>query len=62
MASLDDKGFKSIKSVDEFSDKPEGTIIGQDPAAGEVILSETDLLFTVSKGPDLKELEQSIGL
>ncbi len=54
MASLEDKGFKSIKSVTEFSDKPEGTIIGQDPDAGEVILSETDLLFTVSKGPDYK--------
>ena len=53
MASLEDKGFKSIDSIEEFSDKPKGTIIGQEPDAGEVILSETDLLFTVSKGPEL---------
>ncbi len=61
MASLDDKGFKSIDSNEEPSDEPVGTIIEQDPAAGEVILSETDLLFTVSSGPDLKELSNLTG-
>lgn len=61
MASLDDTVFKSIKSEEEFSDKPKGTIIGQEPDAGEVILSETDLLFTVSKGPELLILEDLRG-
>ena len=61
MASLEDKGFKSIKSEEEFSDQPEGTIIGQEPEAGEVILSETDLLFTVSKGPEMQILEDLSG-
>ncbi|HJF32841.1 MAG TPA: Stk1 family PASTA domain-containing Ser/Thr kinase [Sporosarcina psychrophila] len=53
---LDDDGFKSIESEYEFSEMAEGTIIRQDPEAGEVIPSETDLVFTVSKGEDVKEL------
>jgi len=61
MASLADTGFKSIKSDEEFSDKPKGTIIGQEPEEGELILSETDLLFTVSKGPELLILEDLRG-
>jgi len=61
MASLNDTVFKSIDSIEEFSDKPKGTIIGQEPDAGEVILSETDLLFTVSKGPELLILEDLRG-
>lgn len=55
MASLVGQ-FKSLDSNEESSDEPVGTIIGQDPAAGEVIPSETDLLFTVSSGPKLIEL------
>ena len=62
MASLEDKGFKSIKSEEEFSDEPEGTIIEQEPDAGEVVLSETDLLFTVSKGKELSESRKSNGI
>lgn len=61
MASLVDKGFKSIDLNKVSSDEPVGTIIGQDPVAGEVILSETDLLFTVSNGPYLKELSNLSG-
>lgn len=61
MASLDDTLFKSIDSIEEFSDKPEGTIIGQEPDSGEVILSETDLLFTVSKGQEKQILDDLRG-
>ncbi|KAA0966554.1 Stk1 family PASTA domain-containing Ser/Thr kinase [Sporosarcina sp. ANT_H38] len=62
IASLADKGFKSIDDpIEEFSDEPKGTIIGQDPEAGEVIPSETELQFTVSKGPDLQNLDSLLG-
>ncbi|MBO0585829.1 Stk1 family PASTA domain-containing Ser/Thr kinase [Sporosarcina sp. E16_8] len=60
MASLEGQ-FKSIESEEEFSDKPKGTIIGQEPDAGEVIPSETELLFTVSKGLEMKILDNLIG-
>lgn len=46
--------FRTIKSEAEYADEPEGTIIGQSPAGGEeVVPEETDLVFTVSKGPEL---------
>lgn len=50
-------GYKSIKSEPEFSDKPDGEIIKQTPEAGtEVVPSETDLVFTISKGKATREL------
>lgn len=47
-------GYQSIEEPKEvYSDKPVGTIIEQDPAPGtEVIPSETDLVFTISKGTE----------
>ena len=45
----------TINTTEEFDDQPKGTIIEQTPAVGEeVIPDETDLLFTVSKGPDIR--------
>ena len=45
----------NIEISEDFDDQPKGTIIKQTPAAGEeVIPDETDLLFSVSKGPDLR--------
>ncbi|WP_277584121.1 Stk1 family PASTA domain-containing Ser/Thr kinase [Psychrobacillus antarcticus] len=44
----------NIKITEDFDDQPKGTIIEQTPVVGEeVIPDETDLLFTVSKGPEL---------
>lgn len=49
--------FKSIKEVEKFSDEPEGRIISQSPSEySEVIPDETDLVFTVSKGPELRSV------
>ncbi|CAM3081283.1 Stk1 family PASTA domain-containing Ser/Thr kinase [Filibacter tadaridae] len=54
---LDSFGFKSIKPNKIFSDEAAGTILKQDPEPGtEVIPGETDLLFTVSKGRDVRIL------
>ena len=48
------QNFK-IEITEDFDDQPKGTIIEQTPAVGEeVIPDETDLLLTVSKGPDLR--------
>lgn len=45
----------NIEITEDFDDQPKGTIIEQTPAVGEeVIPDETDLLLTVSKGPDLR--------
>ncbi|SDM53427.1 serine/threonine protein kinase [Psychrobacillus sp. OK028] len=45
----------NIQTEEKFDDQPRGTIIGQTPAVGEeVIPDETDILLTVSKGPDLR--------
>lgn len=50
-------GYQSVESVGEFSDKPIGTILKQDPEAGtEIAPSETDVVFTISKGKDIFKL------
>ncbi|MEK3935128.1 Stk1 family PASTA domain-containing Ser/Thr kinase [Sporosarcina sp. FSL W7-1349] len=54
---LEKSEFKSITPKEEFSDEPPGTIIGQDPEAGEEIVPEdTDLVFTVSKGVEKRSV------
>ncbi|MBX0313719.1 Stk1 family PASTA domain-containing Ser/Thr kinase [Planococcus glaciei] len=59
---LDGENFKSVEQVAEFSDEPEGTILEQEPRAGEeVIVSETDVEFVVSKGKDMRTVENITG-
>ncbi len=54
--------FKSIKDEREFSDKPEGTILDQNPTGGtEVVPSETDLVFKVSKGKEVVAVSNLVG-
>ncbi|AOV08308.1 Stk1 family PASTA domain-containing Ser/Thr kinase [Sporosarcina ureilytica] len=56
-------GYHTIKQNEEYSDEPEGTIIGQDPEPGtEIIVNETDLVFTVSKGKDMVSVRNLSGL
>ena len=45
IASILAKHYKSIKSEDEFSDKPVGMIIGQDPEAGTMIVPSKQILY-----------------
>lgn len=62
MELLDQQNYKSVDQEEEFSDEPVGTILSQDPEAGtEVIISETDIEFTVSKGKDMREVENLSG-
>lgn len=54
--------FKSIESEGEFSDEPEGTILEQSHEPGtDVVPSETDLVFTVSKGKDMRTVANLAG-
>ncbi|MBM7705363.1 serine/threonine-protein kinase [Chryseomicrobium aureum] len=49
--------FQSVTENEEFSDEPIGTIIAQQPEAGEEVNAlETELILTVSKGPETREL------
>ena len=59
---LEDQNFKSVEQNEEFSDEPAGTILKQNPEAGaEVVISETEIEFTVSKGKDVREVENLAG-
>ncbi|GKV67752.1 serine/threonine protein kinase [Sporosarcina sp. NCCP-2716] len=59
---LDTYGFRSVVPEEVYDDKPAGTILDQDPEPeSEVVPSETDVIFTVSKGPELVTLESLIG-
>lgn len=59
---LESYEFKSIESIEIYDDELEGTILKQDPDPDtEVVPSETDVVFTVSKGPELKTVESLIG-
>lgn len=59
---LDTYQFRSVKADEVFDEKPAGTILDQDPEPdSEVVPSETDVVFTVSKGPELVTLESLIG-
>ncbi|RNF40644.1 Stk1 family PASTA domain-containing Ser/Thr kinase [Planococcus salinus] len=62
MGLLESQNFQSIRQVEEFSDEPAGTIIEQEPNGGtEVVISETEVEFTVSKGKDMREVADLSG-
>lgn len=52
--SVIDDFFEDVKTVEEYSDQPEGTIISQDPKPGEeVVAKDTVITLTVSKGKQM---------
>jgi len=54
--------FKSIDSEEKYSDEPVGIILSQNQEEGdEIVPGETDLIFQVSKGKDLRILEDLSG-
>lgn len=61
---LDDKGYKNVRSYEEFSDEPVGTIISQiQPQAGsKVVPEDTTVIFEVSKGPEAVTLSDLTGM
>lgn len=62
MELLESRDFQSIGQTEEFSDEPVGTILEQNPEAGsDIIVSETDLRFVVSKGEDLRTVQDLTG-
>lgn len=62
LRNLEKYEFRPIQVEEKFSEESPGTIIGQNIEEGtEVIPSEIDLEFTVSKGKDVRELENLSG-
>ncbi|MED5077436.1 Stk1 family PASTA domain-containing Ser/Thr kinase [Geobacillus stearothermophilus] len=56
------EGFTRITRNGRHSDKPEGTILDQYPYAGDkVVPSETEVMFTVSLGPETVTLKDLSG-
>ncbi|WPZ19469.1 Stk1 family PASTA domain-containing Ser/Thr kinase [Geobacillus subterraneus] len=56
------EGFTRITRNGRYSDKPEGTILDQYPYAGdEVVPDETEVMFTVSLGPEKVKLKDLTG-
>lgn len=60
---LDQQGYKKVSYTEEYSDSVDsGTIISQDPSAGsEVVAADTEMSFTVSKGPQPMTLKDLSG-
>jgi eukaryotic-like serine/threonine-protein kinase len=60
---LNTRGFKDITKTEVYDDTaPAGQIISQNPSSGEEIIpAETELEFTVSKGPELIKLKDLTG-
>src|SRR5699024_2090887 len=61
---LEDKGFDDISSEDVHTDKPVGEITKQiKPEAGSKVLpGESAVIFEVSAGPDLIDLDNLVGM
>lgn len=54
--------YMDVSLVEEFSDEPAGTVLSHEPRAGdEVIASETEVVLTVSKGKDMRAVENIAG-
>ena len=54
--------FLSVNQTEQFSDEPAGTILEQNPEAGsEIVPSETELEFIVSKGKDMRSVANLTG-
>ncbi|MGI2327236.1 Stk1 family PASTA domain-containing Ser/Thr kinase [Planococcus sp. YIM B11945] len=59
---LEEQNYPPAEKTEEFSDEPPGTILDQRPRAGsQIVISETKLEFTVSKGKDMRTVEDLTG-
>ena len=45
-----------------FSDKPEGQVIAQTPTGGDEVNKDSEVVLTISKGPNLIDVPQVVGL
>lgn len=57
-----DANYKEVELVEEFSNEAAGTILSHEPKAGEeVIASETEVVLTISKGKDMRAVDNIVG-
>ncbi|WP_096550624.1 Stk1 family PASTA domain-containing Ser/Thr kinase [Ureibacillus thermosphaericus] len=60
--SIISEEFKDVKIIEEYSNQPEGIIIGQDPAPGEEVVPEDSIVtLTVSKGKQIGTVSDLTG-
>ena len=62
IAAIENAGFTAGSPVFENSDKPENTVIAQDPAGGSLQRPGTTIALTVSKGPAQVQVPDVEGL
>ncbi|MTD30288.1 Stk1 family PASTA domain-containing Ser/Thr kinase [Planomicrobium sp. YIM 101495] len=59
---LEEQGFTQFEQEEQFSDQPGGTVLEQLPEPGsEVAVSDTTIRFVVSKGKDMREVQDMTG-
>ncbi len=51
-SALESKLLVVSSVLEQFSDYPEGVVIGQDPPAGSMVNDGSNIILTISKGPD----------
>jgi eukaryotic-like serine/threonine-protein kinase len=62
IAAIEDAGFAAGSPVFENADRPENTVIAQDPAANSLQRPGTTIVLTVSKGPAQVQVPDVEGL
>lgn len=58
---LNDKGFSKITTEAVYSEEPQGTVIGTDPAAGTKTAKDTEIIMKVSKGSEKITVPNVVG-
>lgn len=60
--TLEDSGYAGVEVKEQYSDETPGTIIAQEPSAGEeIVVSETNVTLTVSKGQHMISVDDLKG-
>lgn len=58
---LNDKGFSKVTTEAVYSEEPQGTVIGTDPAAGTKTAKDTEIVMKVSKGSEKISVPNVVG-
>lgn len=58
---LNDKGFSKVTTEAVYSEEPQGTVIGTDPASGTKTAKDTEIIMKVSKGSEKITVPNVVG-
>ncbi len=59
-SALESKLLIVSEVLEQFSDLPEGVVIGQDPPAGSMVNDGSNVILTISKGPDPRSTQNRV--